>query len=83
SVASPRSFETLPGFGVSADVEGRRVEVGADRYMARLGHDVGLFTAEAARLAGEGKTPLYAAVEGRIAAAIAVADPIRETTPEA
>jgi len=51
--------------------------------MARLGHDVGLFTAEAARLAGEGKTPLYAAVEGRIAAAIAVADPIRETTPEA
>lgn len=83
SVASPRSFETLPGFGVSADVEGRRVEVGADRYMARLGHDVGLFAAEAARLAGEGKTPLYAAVEGRIAAAIAVADPIRETTPEA
>ena len=83
SVASPHAFEAVPGFGVSADVEGRRVEVGADRYMARLGHDVSLFGAEAARLAGEGKTPLYAAVEGRLAAAIAVADPIRETTHEA
>ena len=83
ALPAPQSFEAIPGFGVSAEVEGRRVEVGADRYMARLGHDVGTFGADAARLAGEGKTPLYAAVDGRLAAVIAVADPIKETTPEA
>jgi len=32
------SFEAVPGFGVSATVEGREVHVGADRYMERLGH---------------------------------------------
>ena len=83
AVAPATSFEAIPGFGISAEVAGRRLEVGADRYMARLGHDVGGFAVEAARLAGEGKTPLYAAVDGRLAAIIAVADPVKETTPEA
>ncbi|MHB0732768.1 HAD-IC family P-type ATPase, partial [Roseomonas mucosa] len=41
------------------------------------------FTEAAARLADDGKTPLYAAMDGRLAAAIAVADPIKETTPAA
>jgi Cu+-exporting ATPase len=60
-----------------------RVDVGADRYMARLGLDVSAFGAEAARLADEGKTPLYAAINGKLAAILAVADPIKEGTPEA
>ena len=45
--------------------------------------DVGTFAATAERLADEGKSPLYAAIGGRLAAIIAVADPIKETTPEA
>jgi len=77
------SFVATPGFGVEAVVAGRRVAVGADRLMARLGLDVAAFADDAARLGDEGKTPLYAAVDGRLAAAIAVADPIRETTPAA
>ncbi|WP_046867846.1 heavy metal translocating P-type ATPase [Microvirga massiliensis] len=72
--------EAVPGFGIAAVVQGRKVEVGADRYMARLGYPVGAFTAAAARLAGEGKSPLYAAVDGRLAAVIAVADPVKPTT---
>ncbi|MBP1804876.1 heavy metal translocating P-type ATPase [Rubellimicrobium aerolatum] len=76
-------FEALPGFGVAATVDGRRVEVGADRYMARLGLDVAGFAAEAAALGAEARTPLYAAIDGRLAAVIAVADPIKATTPEA
>ena len=83
AMAPAASFEAIPGFGISAEVGGRRVDIGADRYMARLGHDVGGFAVEAARLAGEGKTPLYAAVDGQLAAIIAVADPVKETTPEA
>jgi Cu+-exporting ATPase len=60
-----------------------RVEVGAERFMARLGIDVKPFAALTQRLADEGKTPLYAAVGGKLAAILAVADPIKEGTPEA
>ena len=76
-------FDAVPGYGVAATVDGRHVAVGADRYMTRLGHDVAAFADEAARLGGEGKSPLYAAIDGRLAAVIAVADPIKGTTPEA
>jgi heavy metal translocating P-type ATPase len=81
--AEADAFEAEPGFGVRAVVEGHSVEVGADRLMRRLGLDVAVFAEAAARLGDEGKTPLYAAVDGRLAAIIAVADPIKETTPAA
>ncbi|KAG0733352.1 hypothetical protein G6F23_013432 [Rhizopus arrhizus] len=51
--------------------------------MRDLGLDVAMFGQDAARLGDEGKTPLYAAVNGRLAAMIAVADPIKETTAAA
>jgi Cu+-exporting ATPase len=76
-------FEAVPGYGVEAEVEGRRVQVGADRYMTRLGLDVGAFAAQAGRLGDEGRTPLYAAIDGQLAAIVAVADPVKETTGEA
>jgi P-type Cu+ transporter len=78
-----RDFQSLPGFGVSAKVNGKLVQVGADRYMTNLGLSVAEFTDETARLGDEGKTPLYAAVDGNLAAIIAVADPIKDGTPEA
>ncbi len=77
------AFEATPGFGVSATVEGRRVEVGADRYFEREGLDLSHFAAEARRLGEQGKTPLYAALDGRPAALLAVADPIKPETPAA
>ncbi|MGN7806539.1 HAD-IC family P-type ATPase, partial [Ensifer sp. 22521] len=57
--------------------------VGADRLMAQLKLDVSAFAEQAARLGSEGKSPLYAAIDGQLAAIIAVADPIKETTPQA
>jgi len=76
-------FSSLTGFGVVAKVAGRRVQIGADRYMAQLGLEVAPFAVEAARLAQDGKTPLYAAIDGSLAAIIAVADRVKETTPAA
>ena len=76
-------FEAVPGFGVRGTVEGRRVAVGADRFMDRLGLDIGALEGGAGRLAAEGKTPLYAAVDGRVVAALAVSDPVKATTPAA
>ncbi|HSM53262.1 MAG TPA: copper-translocating P-type ATPase, partial [Erythrobacter sp.] len=76
-------FEASAGFGISATVNARKVMVGADRYLIKHGIDLEAFAADARRLGAEGKTPLYAAIDGKLAAIIAVADPIKETTPAA
>ncbi len=71
-------FSAEPGYGIEATVEGHAIHVGADRYMERLAIDTAPLARRAAALAGEAKTPLYAAVDGRLAAVIAVADPPKE-----
>ncbi len=76
-------FESITGFGVKADVEGEAIHIGADRYMRELGLDVAAFAAVAEQMGQEGKSPLYAAIGGRLAAVVAVADPIKPTTPAA
>jgi heavy metal translocating P-type ATPase len=77
------AFTSVAGFGVSAIAGGQRIAVGADRFMVKLGLDATPFAAEAVRLGDEGKSPLYAAIDGRLAGILAVADPIKETTPQA
>lgn len=76
-------FDSVTGMGVRATVAGARVEVGADRYMRSLGLPVEVFADTAERLGNEGKSPLYAAVDGQLAAIVAVADPIKPSTPAA
>ena len=83
ALEAAHGFEASPGYGVKATVGDRKVEVGADRLMMRLGLDLAAFAETARRLGEEGKSPLYAAIDGRLAAIIAVSDPVRETTPEA
>jgi len=84
-LTSPRvdSFAAEPGYGIEARIAGRLVQVGADRYMKKLG--IGLYDAgeTAAQLAADTKTPLYAAIDGRLAAVVAVADPLKEGSAEA
>ncbi|WP_349359554.1 heavy metal translocating P-type ATPase [Stappia sp.] len=82
-VPEASGFKSLTGLGVTATVDGATVEIGADRYMAHLGLSTSVFSDTADRLANEGKSPLYAAIDGKLAAIVAVADPIKETTPEA
>ncbi len=79
----PEDFTSITGYGVSASVEGHPILIGADRLMSREGVEVGALSDRGAELAINGKTPLYAAVDGVIAAVIAVADPIKTTTPDA
>ena len=83
AVLEVQGFAALPGFGVTGRVAGREVQVGADRQMARLGLDVAPFAGAAARLADAGGTPLYAAIDGRMAALLGVTDPVKPTTPAA
>lgn len=76
-------FETVPGCGAAATVGARRVNVGSDRMMKRLGLDVSSLADRASDLARDAKTPLYAAIDGEIAAILAVADPIKPTALKA
>lgn len=82
-IVEATGFQSITGHGVEATVDGRGVAVGADRHMARLGIDVSDFADSAKRLGEEAKTPLYAAIDGRLAAIIAVADPVKPGAAEA
>jgi Au+-exporting ATPase len=69
--------------GIRAVINGTKVEVGADRFVSSLGLDPSQFDEIASRLADEGKSPMYAVIDGKLAAIIAVSDPIKESTPDA
>ena len=80
---SSTDFESVSGLGVTAHADGINVEIGADRFMTLLGHDVSVFKDIAERFGEEGKSPFYAALDGKLAAIVAVSDPIKKTTPSA
>src|SRR5690606_32567573 len=82
-IPRPQGFESMTGMGVLASVEGRRVEVGADRHMRSQGPDVSAFASTAQRLSSDGKSTLYPANHGRLWAIITVADPVKADTPAA
>ncbi|WP_114011658.1 heavy metal translocating P-type ATPase [Cohaesibacter intestini] len=83
SIEHVEEFQAIPGYGVEGTINGNQLWVGADRYMIKQGLDISIFDVEAGLLAQQGKTPLYAALNGELVALIAVADPIKETTPAA
>ncbi|MCU4180087.1 heavy metal translocating P-type ATPase [Bosea sp. BH3] len=82
-LAEPAGFASDPGLGVTATVEGRSVAIGGHRLMEQIHVDAAPFADKARALAEAGKTPLYAAIDGKLAAIIAVADAVKETTPAA
>ncbi|MFL5608616.1 MAG: HAD-IC family P-type ATPase, partial [Gemmatimonadaceae bacterium] len=76
-------FKSLGGRGAVGTVRGRALVVGNAPLQTERGIDVTHLQARAEALAADGKTPIYAAVDGTLAGLIAVADPIKETSREA
>ncbi len=76
-------FESITGYGVRAKVAGRDVLIGADRLMAREGLEPGTLAQAETDLASRGRTALYAAIDGQVAAVIAVADPVKPSSAAA
>ncbi len=76
-------FVADAGFGVRGRVDGKQVLVGADRYLLREGILVDHLQPRARELAEQGRTPMYVAVDGRLAAVVAVSDPIKPGSREA
>src|SRR5262249_42025332 len=76
-------FDSPAGKGVIGMVEGRRVALGNAKFRAELGIATGELDHEAHRLRRDGATAIYMAIDGIAAGVIAIADPIKETTPAA
>jgi Cu+-exporting ATPase len=77
------TFEAIPGHGVKARIDGEPLLLGNLRLMEENGVGVDGLRDEAARLAGEGKTPMIVALNGRAAGIVAVADTLKPNTREA
>jgi Cu+-exporting ATPase len=83
ALEAPTGFESLAGRGVRARVGAREVVLGTRRLLDELGIDSSALDAQAEALRASGATALYAAIDGRLAGLLALADPIKRTTPEA
>jgi len=77
------AFEAVPGHGITAVVEDRRVLAGTRRLMAREGVDVAAAEAGMAALEAAGQTVLLVAVDGVYAGMVAVSDTVKETSKAA
>ncbi|MBR9839055.1 MAG: heavy metal translocating P-type ATPase [Rhodobacteraceae bacterium] len=76
-------FEAVTGKGVTGSVGGQRIALGNAALMADEGVDPGAFSDRAQALQNEGKTAMFVAVDGRAAGLVAVADRVKESTPDA
>ncbi|HSD61300.1 MAG TPA: HAD-IC family P-type ATPase, partial [Burkholderiales bacterium] len=82
-LAPVSAFDSLTGKGVIGEVNGRRVAIGNPKLLDALGISPGALAGRADALRATGQTVMFVAVEGKPAGLIGVADPVKETTPEA
>ena len=82
-LANAVDFEAITGKGVTGKVDGRSVALGNARLLADIGIDTGDLAGTAGARRDEGETVMFVAVDGRSAGLIAVADPVKKTTPQA
>jgi Cu+-exporting ATPase len=76
-------FDSPTGKGVVGIVDGRRLALGNARFLRELGVQTHALEQDAERLRHEGATAIFLAVDGKVAAVIAIADPVKRTTPDA
>jgi len=76
-------FDSPTGKGAVGVVEGHRLALGNARFLQELGIATGDLERDAERLRQEGATAIFLGVDGKAAAVIAIADPVKSTTPEA
>jgi len=76
-------FDSPTGKGALGMVEGRRIVLGSAKFLAEHDIDVSPLAEQADRLREDGATAIFAGIDGRVAGAIAIADPVKATTQEA
>ncbi|MGH7863937.1 MAG: heavy metal translocating P-type ATPase, partial [Candidatus Binataceae bacterium] len=78
-----RDFRSVSGKGVVGTVDGRAIALGNQKLFEELGIALGETAARAQELRKDGQTVMFVAIDGKLAGAIGVADPIKESTHEA
>ncbi|MBI1866891.1 MAG: cadmium-translocating P-type ATPase [Methylocystis sp.] len=76
-------FDAARGKGLTGKVEGRSLAIGNRRFLGEIGIDASALEGEAERWRKDGATAIFVAIDGALAGLIGVADPIKETTPDA
>jgi Cu+-exporting ATPase len=76
-------FSAIAGKGVTGKVDGRSMALGNDALLSQLGVEASPLAREAAEMRAEGETAVFLVIDDRVAAVVAVTDPIKPTTPEA
>ena len=82
-IPNAEAFAALPGMGVSAKWESAHILVGTRRLMAAQGIDIEALEAQAGDMEEQGKTAMFAAINGKAAGVLAVADSIKPTAAKA
>jgi Cu+-exporting ATPase len=82
-LATVKDFEAIPGYGVSAQVENKKILIGNLKLMNRENIELGSLEEKSKTLADDGKTPMFIALDGKAAGIIAVADTVKEDSAEA
>ncbi len=83
AVPAATGFDSPTGKGVIGMVEGRRIVLGNAKIFAEAGISTAALESEAERLRGDGATAVFLAIDGKTAGVIAIADPVKPTTPAA
>ncbi len=78
-----KAFESITGKGVRGNVDGHAVALGNRALVAQLGIELGALAEKAEALRTEGQTVMFVVVDGKPAGLVGVADPIKDSTPEA
>jgi Cu+-exporting ATPase len=82
-LAKVSNFDSPAGKGVIGVVDGKALSLGNAKFLTELKIDTAGLAAEAERLRGDGATAIFLGVGGKLAGVIAIADPVKVTTPEA
>lgn len=82
-LGSAEDFDSPVGKGVTGIVNGRKLVIGSHRIMAEEGVNLSALAGEAETLRGEGATVIFVAIDGSLGGLLAIADPIKATTPAA
>ena len=83
NLAEVSDFDSPTGKGVVGVVQGKRVSLGNAKFLKELGIDPGALAHEAERFRQDGATAIFLGIDGKVGCVIAIADPVKATTPEA
>ena len=83
ALTKAESFASITGKGVKGRIDGRAVGLGNRALLEELGIDPGPLATDAEQFRADGQTVMFVTVDGKVAGLIGVADPIKESTPEA